>query len=121
MPQTTVHRILRKSLRLKPTSYSSPETYSTRRAYIAVCGTHVRTNFGTRSFLSRIIFTDEAKFHISGSVSRHNCIIWDSEPPREHLGHERDRPKANVWCSLTHERVSSQFSLMRTLLQAIHS
>jgi hypothetical protein len=37
------------------------------------------------NFLNHIIFTDEVKFHISGCVSWHNCVIWGSEPSREHL------------------------------------
>jgi len=27
-------------------------------------------------------FNDEAAYHISGKVSRHNCRIWDSETPQ---------------------------------------
>lgn len=30
-------------------------------------------------FLQRIIFTDEANFHLSGKVNRHNLRIWGSE------------------------------------------
>jgi hypothetical protein len=58
--------------------------------------------------LSGIVFTDET-FHTSGRVGRHNCVIWGSVPPREHLEHERDRHKANVWCALTHERFIGPF------------
>jgi len=28
-------------------------------------------------------FSDEATYHISGKVIRHNCHIWDSETPQE--------------------------------------
>jgi hypothetical protein len=61
------------------------------------------------NFLSRIVFTDEAKFDISGRVNRHNCAIWVSEPPREQLEHVRDSPKVNVRCALTYERVICPF------------
>jgi hypothetical protein len=44
---------------------------------------------------SCIIFTDEENFHISGHVTRPKCVIWDSEPPREHLEHEQDTQ--NYW------------------------
>jgi hypothetical protein len=36
-------------------------------------------------------------------------VTFDSEPMTEHLEHEQDSPKLNVWCVLTHERVISQF------------
>lgn len=60
-------------------------------------------------FLSHIVFTDDAKFQISGCVSWHNCVIWVSEPSREHLEYEQNSPKVNVWCVLTHERVVTLF------------
>jgi hypothetical protein len=63
------------------------------------------TFWNTVIFLSHIVFTDDAKFHISGQVSWHNCVILVSEPSREHLGYEQDTFKVNVWCILTHERV----------------
>ncbi|KAJ4443335.1 hypothetical protein ANN_05003 [Periplaneta americana] len=28
------------------------------------------------TFLTRVCFSDEATFHISGKVNRHNCRIW---------------------------------------------
>jgi hypothetical protein len=47
------------------------------------------------NFLSHIFFTDEAKVHISGRGSCHNCVIWGSEPPRERL--EQYSSKVNLW------------------------
>jgi hypothetical protein len=46
-------------------------------------------------FLKTIMFTDEATFHVSGKVHRHNVRIWGTENPhvREHI---RDSPKINV-------------------------
>ena len=32
-------------------------------------------------FLKRIVFSDEAIFHVSGCVNRHNSIIWAKENP----------------------------------------
>jgi hypothetical protein len=61
------------------------------------------------NFLSRIVLIDEAKFHVSGRVNRHNCVICGSEPPREYLEHERDSTKVTVCGALTHERVIGPF------------
>jgi hypothetical protein len=59
--------------------------------------------------LSSTVFAADEKFHNSGHVNWHNCIIWGSEPPREHSEHEWDSPKVNVWCVLQHERVTGLF------------
>jgi hypothetical protein len=49
------------------------------------------------SFLPRLIFSDEAKFHLSGKVNRHNVRIWGTQNPRETVEHERDSPKVDVF------------------------
>jgi hypothetical protein len=54
---------------------------------------------------SRIIFSDEATFHVSGCVNHHNVWIWGTEHPRETTEHERDSPKVNVFCTLSNVRV----------------
>jgi hypothetical protein len=56
------------------------------------------------NFLSHIVI-DEATFHNSGYVNQHNCLIWGSNSPREHSGHEQDDPNLNMWNALTHNRV----------------
>jgi hypothetical protein len=63
------------------------------------------------NFLNRIVFSGEAKFHISGYM----CPYYgDSGPPRECFKHKRNSPKANLWCALTYERVIDPFSLTST-------
>ena len=32
-------------------------------------------------YLKKVTFTDEAYFHVSGKVNRHNVRIWGSENP----------------------------------------
>ena len=45
-------------------------------------------------------FSDEATFHTSEHVNRHNTIFWGTENPRVTRVHERDCPKMNVWCAV---------------------
>ncbi|XKL64495.1 hypothetical protein PGB90_004581 [Kerria lacca] len=52
-------------------------------------------------FETNLIFSDEATFHVSGHVNRHNCIIWGMEKHTEIQEHVRDSPKVNVWCAAT--------------------
>jgi hypothetical protein len=39
------------------------------------------------SFISRIVFSDEATFHLSGKVNRHNVRIWALEQPHATVEH----------------------------------
>ncbi|KFM58603.1 hypothetical protein X975_04675, partial [Stegodyphus mimosarum] len=55
-------------------------------------------------FLKRIMFFDEASFHLSGIVNRHNVRIWGSENPHEYPEAQSDSPKVNLWCGLMHDR-----------------
>jgi hypothetical protein len=71
------------------------------------------------NFISRIVFTDEAKFHISGRVRRHICVLWGSKPQTEYLEHEWDSAKLNVCCPLTHERVIVLFFFKRNVITSI--
>lgn len=57
------------------------------------------------AFVSNLLFSDEATFHISGKVNRHNCRIWGTENPNETVEHERDSLKVNVWCALGINRI----------------
>jgi hypothetical protein len=38
----------------------------------------------------KLVFSDEATFHISEKVKRHNVMIWGTENPHEFFEHERD-------------------------------
>ena len=51
--------------------------------------------------LTKIIFSDEATFQLSGKVNRYNVRIWGSEYPHATLEVERDSPKLNVFCAVS--------------------
>jgi hypothetical protein len=54
----------------------------------------------------RIIFSDEATFHLSGKVNRHNIRTWGFEKPVAVVEMERDIPKVNVlFCRFQKTRV----------------
>jgi hypothetical protein len=60
-------------------------------------------------FLDKNVFSDEATFHLSGKVNRHNRIIWGSQNPHQVVEHVRDSPKVNVFCSVSRTQVYGQF------------
>ena len=66
-------------------------------------------NIEDDTFLSCLIFSDEATFHISGKVNRQNVHIWGLQNPQEALEHERDSQKVNVFCALSQTKVCGPF------------
>ena len=55
------------------------------------------------------MLTNQARFHASGKVNRHNVRIWDSENPHMVIEHIRNSPKVNVWCGLLHDLLLGPF------------
>jgi hypothetical protein len=60
-------------------------------------------------FLDKIVFSDEATFHLSGKVNRQNLIIWGSQNPHQVVEHVRDSPKVNVFCAVHRTQVYRPF------------
>ena len=111
VPQSTVSKIWRKRLRLHPyklqlTQKLYPEGKKTRHVF---CGNlQALMEYGD-DLLAKIIFSDEATFHLSGKVSRYNVRIWGTENPRAILEVERDSPKLNVFCAVSKHTVYGPF------------
>ncbi|GFT81069.1 hypothetical protein NPIL_671161 [Nephila pilipes] len=59
--RTTVRRILSKRLKFHPFKVQLLNEYN--------------------CYLKSVIFSDEATFHVSGYVNRHNCWIWGTASP----------------------------------------
>ncbi|GFW84315.1 uncharacterized protein TNCV_1131841 [Trichonephila clavipes] len=49
----------------------------------------------------KILWSDEAHFHLSGTVNTHNCRIWDTESPRAFQEIPLHSQKVTVWCGFT--------------------
>ncbi|GFU63903.1 uncharacterized protein TNCV_4204201 [Trichonephila clavipes] len=48
-----------------------------------------------------ILWTDEAPFHLNGSVNTHNCQIWETDNPHSTLQVPLHSPKVTVWCGFS--------------------
>ena len=108
---SAVHKTLRKTLRFYPYKIKlvhamKPEDGPAR---VRFAGTMLENVAEDDSYLNNISFSDEATFHVSGIVNRHNVRIWGIENPRAYLEQERNSPKVNVWCALLHNRVIGPF------------
>ena len=60
-------------------------------------------------FNERLVFSDEATFHMNGKVDRHHVRIWGKENPHATFEHERDSPKVNVFCAISKNHVHGPF------------
>ena len=107
MPQTTIWRVLRKRLQMKPYKLQLLQhlrkTDKTKRA--TFCMEMQEKIDNEDDFLEKVIFSDEATFHLSGKVNKQNVRIWGIENPREFVEHMRDSPKVNVFCAMSKQKI----------------
>ncbi|KAJ4434333.1 hypothetical protein ANN_22890 [Periplaneta americana] len=59
--------------------------------------------------LGRARRSDEATFHTSGKINKHNCRVWGTQKPHRIIEHERDSPKVNVFCALSQRKLYGPF------------
>ena len=106
LKKSSVHRIARK---LKFYPYKISVTHALKKQDKIARVTFARTMLlrveEDMHYLRRIAFSDEATFHVSGVVHRHNVRIWARENPRAFQEYDPNSPKINVWCGLTIDRV----------------
>lgn len=50
------------------------------------------------NFAQKIIFSDEAHFHLGGYVNKQNCRIWGSENPHVVIEKPMHPERVTVWC-----------------------
>ena len=117
--KSSVHNIVRKKLKLYPYKIQlvqalKPDDYGKREEFAR---TILRRVEDDPDYLERVFFTDEATFHVSGLVHRHNVRIWGKENPRIVQEVERNSPKLNVWCGLFHDQVIGPFFEEETIRQ----
>lgn len=60
---------------------------------------------------THVIWTDEAKFHLSGCVNRHNCVYWRENNPEITIEIDKKSPGVMVWAGLSYEGVTGPFFL----------
>ncbi|GFV45546.1 uncharacterized protein TNCV_4855681 [Trichonephila clavipes] len=99
-PRSTAQKIMRNTLRYYPRKLQLvqellPHDFETRHLF-------------SLQFLARlgvdpewpwnILWTDEAHFHLDGSVNTHNYRIWETDNPHSTLRVPLHSPKVTVWC-----------------------
>lgn len=111
IPKSTVWKIARKRLQLFPYKLQmvhklQPGDPAKRLSF---CENFMAMIEEDEGLPDRIVMSDEATFHLSGKVNRHNVRIWRSENPHAVIQIERDSPKVNVFCAVSKRRVFGPF------------
>ena len=108
--QSTMWRILRKRLRCKSYRLQLYQALSENDKDVRLnfC-IEMQERFAVDGFTDSLTFSDEATFHLSGKVNRHNVCIWGTENPCIVVQNVLDSPKVNVFCAISNEKVYGPF------------
>jgi hypothetical protein len=60
-------------------------------------------------FGQKIIFSDEAHFHLSGYVNKQNCRIWGTENPHAVEEKPMHPQRVTVWCGFWSKGIIGPF------------
>ncbi|GBN83627.1 hypothetical protein AVEN_245425-1 [Araneus ventricosus] len=105
-PHPAVWRVLRKKLCYKPYKLQAPRPGDNEHGLSLHAGE-------VDDICTRLVCSDEASFHLSGKVNRHNVRIWDLTNPHAWIKHERDSPKGNVFCAMSVSKICGPFVLRK--------
>lgn len=71
--------------------------------------------------IDKILFSDEATFHMNGVVNRHNCRYWSNENPHwMEQDHTQYPQKLNVWAGIIGSRIIGPFIIHENLTGDIY-
>ncbi|GFU63886.1 uncharacterized protein TNCV_2313921 [Trichonephila clavipes] len=98
LPRSTIQKIMRNILRYYPYKLQLvqellPHDFETR--YLFSLQFLARLEIDPE-WLWNILWTDEAHFHLDGSVNTHTCRIWESDNPHSTLQVPLHSPKVTV-------------------------
>ena len=110
LPTTTVWRVLKRRLHMTPyklqlVQHLKDTDKPARRDFCIA----MQEKLEDDGFDDRLVFSDEATFHVNGKVNKHNTRIWGTENPHEILEYQRDSPKVNVFCAVSKKAVYGPF------------
>ena len=83
LTKSTVQRIIKQDLNLYPYKLEIKQTLTDRdkEQRFQMCTWFNEMMENDEHWVGKIWFSDEARFHLDGSVNRQNCRIWRTEPP----------------------------------------
>lgn len=67
------------------------------------------------NFVQNVIFSDEAIFHLSGHVNRHNSRYWSDKNPYWVDEHPQTDPRVMVWCGIHDKKIIGPYFFETTV------
>lgn len=104
--QATVWRSIRSKLRMKAYGIQLVQEDNVKRFCYDTTMLEVMEE---DNFDARLIFSEEATFHINDKGNRHNIRILGTEMTTIVCEHQRDTPKVNVFCAMLREKCTVRF------------
>ncbi|GFT55804.1 uncharacterized protein TNCV_4521961 [Trichonephila clavipes] len=103
VPYSTVWNVLRKVVHFFPYKIRHNQQFmaNDREKRLTFALTFLARVEVDASWPWKIQWSDEANFHISGTVNTHNCHIWNTENPRTFQEIPLHSLKVTVWCEFT--------------------
>jgi len=108
--KSVVHRIMRNVLNYEPYKmhltqklYDEDEDLRVEMCERLISILEDEDNYGL------IFFSDEANFHISGLINKHNCRIWSDKNPYVTMDVAVNSPKLTVWCAMSSKEIIGPF------------
>lgn len=103
MSRMTLSRILKADLGYKPYKIQKKPllTGSSIEKRLDMCEWLRNTFDEDPGWLETIWFSDEAHFHLNGSVNSHNNIYWSKQEAKEVNQQLAHSPKITAWCALS--------------------
>ena len=101
VPRTTVHRAIRHQLGLFPYKLQLVQRLhrGDKAKRLRFCH-WLLSKWRLSSFRKGLLMTDEAHFHLDGSVVKQNCRVWGAEQPHEVAFRQGHSPHVTVWCGV---------------------
>ena len=101
-PRTSVHRILRKWLRIYPCKLHRVHALrrSDKTGRVRLCE-WLLPKLCSPAFKKFFFMSDEAHFYLDGRVTKQNCRIWGSEPPGVIVPQDPYAPHVTAWCAVS--------------------
>lgn len=87
-----------------------------KRKRVSFCNKVLDTIDNDNTFAQRIVFSDEATFHVSGQINKHNVRICGLQNPHESLNMYNIRPKSMCFVRYPDHLFTALSSLMETRL-----
>jgi len=79
---------------------------------VKMCETLLKHCKNNSSILDNIWFSDEAVFHLSERINRHNTRKWGTENPKVIEEKVRDLSKLIVWCTIFSKGIIGPYFLV---------